>query len=304
MRSQPNAFIVFAIAVAVPWCAVRAAQQPTFSTVSELVVLHVGVKDRRGAPVPDLSQQAFSVVEDGVPQTIRFFASQDAPVTVGLLIDNSGSMQPSLDLVVASALAFAEASNPEDEFFAVAFNDNVRALLPEGIPFTSSPGVLRDSLATRMTARGQTALFQALAAGLDYVTRGRNERKALVLVSDGGDNASRVTFDDVYTRTQASNTLIYTVALFDPEDRDRNPKLLKRIAEASGGESFQPRTRRDIAAVLDQVAHDLRTIYTIGYVSTNTSHDGAFRRVRVNARTASGARLAVHTRAGYLAPAR
>jgi VWFA-related protein len=275
--------------------------RPTFSAESELVVLHVNVKDRNGAYVTSLTQDAFAVLEDGYPQMIRFFASDDRPVTVGLLIDSSGSMQPNRDRVIAAATAFAEASNTDDEMFALAFNESVRAALPPDAPFTSDVTVLREAIARTVHARGRTGLFDAISHGLAYVAQGSHERKVLVVVSDGGDNASRTTFDEVIARTRASDAVIYTVALVDPDERDANPKLLKQIAQASGGEAFAPHDVREIAEVLRHIARDIRHTYTIGYVPASSARDGAFRRIRVIVESPDHRRLAIRTRGGYLA---
>ena len=302
MRGRPRFPLAALIALLLLPIATTAGEQtPVFSSLSELVVLHVSVKDGRGAFAADLPQDAFRVYEDGRPQTITFFASQDAPVTGGLLIDGSGSMQPIRDLVIASAVAFAEASNPKDELFALTFNEDVQAVLPSGAPYTSDIAVLREALSEHLSARGRTALFDALAAGLDYVAGGRHERKVLVVVSDGGDNASRATFKDVLTRAESSNAVVYTVALVDALDADANPKLLRQIADATGGDAYRPRDADQVSGVLKRIAHDIRNTYTVGYISTNAAHDGTFRRVRVEADSPGRGRLAVHARAGYLA---
>jgi Ca-activated chloride channel homolog len=282
--------------------AVAATQdRPVFSVESDLVVVHVAVKDTKGQPLTGLTKDAFSVFEDGRPQPIRFFTSEDAPVTVGLVVDNSGSMQPNRERVVRAASAFAEASNPQDELFVLAFNDDVRALLPATHPFTSDIATLRDAVAGALGARGRTALFDGLSAGLDYLGRGHHERKVLVLVSDGGDNASGATFSDVMTKTLTSNALIYTVAIADPIDRDNNPKLLARVADASGGEAFAPADANGITQALQTIAHDIRHVYTVGYESTNPAHDGKLRKLRVNVQPPDHRKVVVRTRAGYLA---
>ncbi len=275
--------------------------RPVFSVESELVVVHVAVKDTKGQPVTGLTKSAFTVLEDGHAQSIGVFTSEDAPVTVGLVVDNSGSMQPNRDQVVLAATAFAEASNPQDELFVLAFNDEVRAALPAGAPFTSDVSTLRDALANALGARGRTALFDGLSAGLDHLRRGRYERKVLVLVSDGGDNASHATLSDVMTKTLTSNALIYTVALVDPVERDANPKLLKRIAETSGGEAFEPADARGITDALQRIARDIRHVYTVGYVPTNPARDGTLRKLRVVVQRPDRRRVVVRTRAGYLA---
>jgi VWFA-related protein len=267
------------------------------------VVLHVTVKDRRGAYVSGLPQEAFSVVEDGIAQTVRFFTDTDTPVTVGLLVDSSASMHPNRRVVLAGAVSFAEASSPRDEIFALAFNEDVYPVLPPSAPFTNDSTVLRAALEHYVTARGRTALYDAISTGIDYLTRGTRERKVLVVLSDGGDNASQATQEGSVRKALASNAVIYTIALVIPGVPDANPTLLKELAQSSGGESFRPDTDapQEIGEVLGQIARDIRHTYTLGYMSTNTVHDGAFRRVRVVVTAPPGRRLVVRSRAGYLA---
>ena len=278
-----------------------AGRQPLFSTRSDLVVLHVSVKDKKGAYVSGLTQEAFSVFEDQRSQPIRFFLSQDAPVTVGLLLDSSGSMRPNRQLVIAAAAAFAETSNPQDEIFALGFNDDVSPVLPGAAPFTGAAETLHHALANSIVMRGRTALFDALSAGLDYLARGTHERKVLLVVSDGGDNASRASASDILRRTQASNVVVYTVGLVDELEREANPKILKHLARATGGEAFEPHNVQDVTEVLRHVARDVRHSYTLGYVPTNQDHDGAFRGIRVAVRPPGKGGVVVRTRAGYLA---
>jgi len=280
-----------------------AVQQPSalvFSARSELVVLHVTVKDKQGAYVRGLTSEAFTVLEDRQPQKIELFASQDAPVDVGLLVDSSGSMLPNRDRVAAAAGTFAETSNPQDEIFALAFNEWVRAALPPYAPFTSDAKTLRTALSAAIAAQGRTALYDAILAGLDYLTQGMEPRKVLVVVSDGGDNASTATFDEVLRKTQASNTVIYTIALADPVDRDANPGRLKRLAEATGGQAFEPREISAVADVLREIARDIRHTYTIGYIPANSARDGHFRRIRVRVTAPDHRGLSVRTRQGYV----
>ena len=274
--------------------------QPVFSARSELVVLHVMVKDRRGAYVPGLSADAFTVLEDERPQTIQFFAAQDAPVAAGLLIDNSGSMLAARDRVIAAAAAFVETSNPQDEIFALLFDERVRAVLPPHAPFTSDAAAMRAALAGAISPWGRTALHDAILAGLEYVEQGTHPRKVLVVVSDGGDNASAATFDDALRRTQISNTAIYTIAVVDPLERRANPNLLRRIADTTGGEAFRPRRVADVAGVLDHIARDIRHTYTIGYIPADTVRDGRMRRIRVIVRAPAHRALSIRTRQGYV----
>ena len=255
--------------------------QPAFRTISELVVLHVVIKDRKGAYVAGLQADDFTILEDGRQQTIQFFGSQDTPVTVGLLIDNSGSMLPVRDRVIAAAGAFVQTSNPADEIFALVFNEVVRSALPPGAPFTNNPEVLREALRARISARGRTAMHDAILAGLAYLAKGTHQRQVLIVVSDGGDNASTASFDQVLAKIQISNTVVYAIGLIDLLDRDANPGRLKRLAEATGGEVSLPSDMSEVESAMRGIAQDIRSAYTIGYVPTNTVHDGRFRRVRV-----------------------
>jgi Ca-activated chloride channel family protein len=279
----------------------RSQERPLFSTDTELVVLHVTVKDRRGAYVGGLPREAFTILENGRPQAIELFTNQDAPATIGLLVDSSGSMQPHRALVIAAATAFAGASHPQDELFALGFNEGVRSVLPESVPFTSNAAVLREALTRGLTARGTTALYDAISAGLEYLGHGQEERKVLVVVSDGGDNASSATLRDLLARIRSSNTLIYTVGLVDVVSRDSNPKVLQQIAQATGGDLFVPTDARQMTRVLLQIARDIRNSYTMGYVPSDVPRDGAFHQLRVGVQSPDRQPVIVRTRTGYVA---
>lgn len=280
---------------------IGAPGRPIFSTRSELVVLHVLVKDRRGKYVTGLPETAFTVLEDDRPQRIALFTREDSPVTVGLLVDSSGSMYDGRSRVVAAVSAFAAASNPQDEIFALTFNETVRPALPPSMPFTSDPATLSTALSGALLAYGRTALYDAVAEGLEYVARGSHPRRVLILVADGGDNASRTTFDAVLRQAQASNAAIYTVGVIDPLNRDANRERLRELARATGGEAFFPRSAGDVADVLDHIARDIRHTYTIGYVPPPERREAGFRRLRVTVAARDGGRLDVRTRTGYLA---
>jgi VWFA-related protein len=282
-----------------PLAAAQEPSRPTFSTRSELVVLHATVKDRRGAYVTGLTADAFVILEDGQPQTIQFFGTQDAPVTVGLLIDGSGSMRAVRDRVIAAAGAFAETSNRADELFALTFNEHVRAVLPATAPFTGDADTLRAALTRTLVTQGRTALHDAIAAGLEYVNGGRHPGKVLVVVSDGGDNASLTPFTDVITAAQVANTVIYTIAVIDPLERGTSQKRLKELAEMTGGDAFQPRSMEQVEDVLRRIAHDIRNMYTLGYTPANTTRDTRFRRLEVRVTVANRRDLRVRTRHGY-----
>jgi VWFA-related protein len=285
--------------------------QPTFSTESQLVVLHVAVRDRKGGYVGGLSQDSFRVTENKKPQEISFFHSQDAPVTVGLLIDSSGSMAPNREMVIAASLGFSKAMNPQDEFFVLGFNEGLHTPLPSERPFTHEEPVLRVALVQAIKARGQTAIYNAVDAGLDYVQKGEYERQVLIVVSDGGDNASSITRQQVLAAAQASNAVIYTIALVDPMDTEADPGFLRELSEATGGVAFRPKNVSEITELLQLVARDIRNMYTIGFVPSQTrsitrdkrDKKDDLRRVSVDVRLPSGQKLAVRTRRAYLAGA-
>jgi len=300
MRLRLLAAAVAIAFVATPDAAPQAQpDRPSFTAESELVVLHVTVKDNQGHFVPGLPQESFSILEDGRPQTIPFFSSEDAPVTVGLLIDNSGSMYSSRELVMAAVTSLVEHSNPQDEVFALLFNETIRSALSPEMPFTSDLAVSRGALSHAILPRGRTALYDAIAAGQEYLARGRYERKVLVVVSDGGDNASETTFEEILNRIQASNVVIHAIGLVDPIEEEANPKRLKRLAQASGGVAFQPRTAKQVAEAIERVALDIRSAYTLGYAPADGVAPG-FRRIRVTVRPPAGRKVEVRTRAGYV----
>jgi Ca-activated chloride channel homolog len=290
--------------------AAPSAQEPDakahFSTQSELVVLHVAVKDRKGSYVGGLGQDSFRVLEDRRPQEISFFNNQDAPVTVGLLIDSSGSMAPNRNLVIAASMAFSKAMNPQDEFFVLGFNEYIHTPLPPDKPFTNSEPTLRVALVQAIKARGQTAIYNAVNSGLEYVQKGGFERQVLIVVSDGGDNASTTTRAQVLANAQASNAVIYTIALVDPMDPEADPGFLSQLAESTGGVAFKPKNAADIEDILQRVARDIRNMYTIGYVpspaaAARRTRKDELRRVAVDVRLPTGQKLAVRTRRAYLA---
>jgi Ca-activated chloride channel homolog len=278
-----------------------APPQAQFTTRSELVVLHVRVTDRGGSYATGLTADSFRVFEEGRLQDIRFFESADAPITVGLIIDSSGSMREVRDRVIAASAEFVESSNPDDEVFAIVFNESVHAVLDESAPFTGDAGTLRRALTNVFQPDGRTALYDAIANGLTYASHGSRDRRALVVLSDGGDNASGLTFGDVRKRVEASDAIVYGVAIVDPLDIDSDPKRLKRIAETSGGKAFAPKDVAGVHQAFAQIARDLRHSYTMGYEPNRADQRAGFRHISVEARAPDGRRLTVRTRTGYLA---
>ena len=266
-----------------------------------LVVLHATVQNHRGNLVSGLGQDAFHVYEDGVLQQIKYFSHEDIPVTVGLVIDNSGSMGPKVGDVVAAAMAFARSSNPQDQMFVVNFNEHVRFALPGNIPFTGPSGQLRVAL-SRIKADGKTALYDAIGAALEHLKSGNRDKKVLIVVSDGGDNASRHRLAQIMATARQSDAIIYTLGIFDEDDPDKNPHVLRQLARETGGEAFLPETLSEVVPVCEQIARDIRNQYTIAYIPTDRKLDGTYRAIQVKAEAPHRGRLFVRTRTGYTAP--
>jgi Ca-activated chloride channel homolog len=293
-----SAFLPFCIP-ALP----ASAQEPAFHAGSaELVVLPVVVTDKKGRYISDLTTDQFTVFDNGRRVPIEIFSNQDTPVTVGLVIDASGSMRSKIGEVAAATMAFARASNPEDELFAVQFNDDVTRTIPYR-PFllAGDLGAL-ESAVTSIRPDGRTSLYDGIMAALDHLALGSRARKVLVVVSDGGDNASEATLDGVLKRARDSNAAIYTVGIYDDNDIDKNPRVLKSLAETTGAERFLPRSPGDLLRACSRIAREIRSGYTIGYVPPD--HDGAYHRVRVQVDPAPPQRLNVRTRPGYFAAGR
>jgi VWFA-related protein len=271
----------------------------SFGSSSELVVLPVTVSNRQGGFVADLPQSRFTVYDNGRLQEVALFSNEDTPVTVGLVIDASGSMKAKLPEVVITAATFKRRSNPQDEIFIVAFNDTVIERDMAHALLASDDKALESELRS-LVAQGRTALYDGLSAGLDRMALATRPRKALILVSDGGDNASRSTLDQILMKARRSNVTIYTVGLFDKDDPDRNPGVLKSLAESSGGERFLPRSPSELVQAGERIARELRSGYTIGYPPPD--RDGAFHRIRVEVAAGGGReKLQVRTRPGYFA---
>ncbi len=274
--------------------------QYTLSVDVDLVVFNVTVLDNDGRPVTGLTANNFRVYEDGREEKIKIFQPEDTPATVGLVIDNSGSMANKRNDVVTAALAFVSASHPEDEMFIVNFNSKPWLGLPPSLSFTSDRSELRATL-TETRAEGTTALYDALRLSLNHLKDGTRQRKALVLLSDGGDNASRVSLDDVLRMAQQSSATIYCIGIYDPYQKDRNPSVLKKIAKVTGGESYFPNTLADLHSIWPRIAGSIRGQYTIGYVSSNSARDGSFRNVKITATNKRGKTVEVRSRPGYAA---
>jgi len=266
-----------------------------------LVVLPVTVTDHTGDVVLGLRATNFQVFEGGRPQGITLFESEDVPVTVGFVVDNSGSMRSKRPGVVTASLAFVKSSNPLDQMFVVTFNRKISLGLPKSVLFTSDLQQLRAAL-TKIPPAGNTALYDAIAAGLQHLKEGARDRKALIVVTDGGDNASDLKFRDLLKMAEASNVVIYTIGLLGIALVEENPKVLRELAKETGGESYFPTSPPEVQEVSERIASDIRRQYTIGYVPANPVADGKFRAIRVTAKAAGVGKLRVRTRSGYLPP--
>lgn len=275
-------------------------QRAIFSSRSDLVVLHVSVLDRKSGFVPGLPRDAFTVYEDGRPQTIAFFRNEDSPVTVGLVIDSSASMLRKREALIAAGLAFAKSSRHDDELFVVHFNERVWMGLSSGRPFTSDAAELRSAL-QRSTARGRTALFDAIAAALTHLQQGTAQKKVLIVISDGGDNSSTTCFSDVLDMARRSDAVIYGIGLSDEYDSEADPDVLKQLARATGADAFFPSEVSDVTRILERIARDIRSGYTIGYVPAGPPAPG-YHAVRVDV-ASDGRKFAVRARSGYTAGA-
>jgi Ca-activated chloride channel homolog len=268
-----------------------------------LVVLHASVFDDRGIFVPGLKQDNFRVYEDKVEQTLSVFKQEDVPVSVGLVIDNSGSMRDKRPQVNAAALTFVETSNPQDEAFVVNFNDDY--YLDTEHDFTSDIEEMKEAL-ERIDARGSTALYDAVIGSLDHLKKGHKDKKVLLVITDGEDDFSHHTLADTVAEARHSDAIIYAIGVYGSDDtksdKRKGQRALEALADATGGAAFFPEDVGDTEAICTQIAHDLRNQYTLAYYPTNTAQDGTFRSVAVQVFPPKGmGKLTVRTRSGYYA---
>jgi Ca-activated chloride channel homolog len=273
-----------------------------FRTDTRVVVCNTTVVDKNGHLVTDLSREAFAAYENGVAQKITDFKHEDVPVSLGLIIDNSGSMRTKRAGVEAASLALVRDSNREDEVFVVNFNDEPFLDLPNRKKFTNDIQELEEAL-TRIDSRGGTAMRDALRLSIDYLLEnGTRDKKVLVVITDGVDNASLVPQEALVKAAQQSGVLIYAVGLLEDEDRSGASKAkheLNALAEASGGETYYPKEVSEVDQIAHTVAHDIRNQYTIQYTPSNGTMDGTYRQIKITV-NAPG-HLTVHTRSGYYA---
>ncbi len=288
----------------------KKGQEYTINVDVNLVVIHATVLDKKGRMVDNLQENNFRVYEDGVQQKLSVFSHADIPVTMGIVIDDSGSMREKRQSVNAAALTFVKTSNPQDQVFVVNFND---------VYYLDTPGEFASNIEDLKTAldkidsRGGTALYDAIYASLDHLKLGNRDKKALLVITDGEDNASRYSFDELLRYAQKSNAVIYTIGLLGSEQpgglfkihrggEKRAAKVLEKVAEATGGQAYFPKSLDAVEGTCRQIARDIRNQYTLAYYPTNAKKDGTFRPVKVDAFVDNGHKLTVRTRPGYYAP--
>src|SRR5580693_6041084 len=278
-------------------------QGSTIKIAVGLVRLHTSVIADRGKFTDGLNPENFRVFEDKVEQKLSTFKREDVPVSMGLVIDNSGSMRDKRPRVNEAALTLVESSNPQDEAFVVNFNDDFYLDLDKD--FTNSIPELKEAL-ERIDSRGSTALFDAVIGSLDHLKKASKDKRVLLIVTDGEDNTSRNSLEKTIREIQRTNTVIYTIGLLGEENKKsakNAKKALTAIADASGGLAFFPENVEDVHAICEKVAHDIRHQYTLGYYPSNTARDGSFRSVHVDAIPPRGkGKLVARTRNGYYAP--
>jgi len=276
-----------------------AAQEadPVFSSDTRLVLLHASVLDRRGNLVTDLDRAAFTVLEGGVEQQLALFKREDIPVSLGLVVDNSGSMRDKRKKVEAAVVSLVKTSTRNDEVFVVNFNDDLYL----DVTMTSDVRKMEEGIG-QLDSRGGTAMRDAISASIDYLReKGTRDKRVLLVITDGNDNASAITLEKLVQRAQQADVVVYTVGLLNEEERreaKRAERALDAISKATGGQSYFPNAAEEVDSVAQQVAHDIRNQYVLGYSPTNEALDGSFRRVEVKVK---GRGLAVRTRTGYYA---
>ena len=286
---------LFVLLACLSWLWTASAQ---FRSDTRLVVLHASVNDRKGKLLTNLERNAFKVFENGQPQAVKVFRREDVPVSLGIIIDDSGSMMNKRARVEAAALAMVRESNPQDEVFIVNFNDEAYL----DVPFTNDIHKMEQGLA-RIDSRGGTAMRDAVSMSLDYITKeAKKDKKVLLIITDGADNASGISLEKVVARANQSDTLVYAIGLFTEEEKreaSKAKRALNELTTATGGLAFYPKEVSDVQSLAVEVAHDIRNQYTIAYTPTIQALDGSYRQIKVTVEAPG--KPTVRTRSGYYA---
>jgi Ca-activated chloride channel family protein len=281
------------------------AQDDTFrlSVNVDLTEVHVNVTDENDRPVGNLKKENFRIFEDRAEQMISVFKHEDIPVSLGLVIDNSRSMEPRKQRLDAAALSFVRKGNPEDETFIVHFDDNARL----SAEFTNSIPDLEQVLDSAKPF-GQTAIYDALIIALEHMQNAQYTKRAILLITDGVDNSSKHTLSEAIEATKRSRVAVYTVGLLSVSGGQKAEDSLVQLAQAGGGRSYFPSNVEEARTSMERVARDLREQYTIGYFPSNAARNGSWRSVRVEIvpppGTRSATRLNANYRHGYYGPGR
>lgn len=281
----------------------------TIGVSVDLVVIHTTVQDKNGHFVGGLKKESFKAFEDGIAQTITSFSQEDVPISMGIIIDTSGSMRSKIDMVNKSALAFIRASNPEDQVFLVGFNDQVELLED----YTNDIDTITDALENTIVTGG-TALYDAIFLGVQKAQNGIKPKKAIVVITDGEDRDSYYKLDELVAKVQESDVQIYCVGLLNqtPDKGlfghwsksvpEKAHDALLRISEETGGKAYFPQKVAEVNGIVAEIARELRNQYSVGYVSSNSARDGSYRRVKIVLDGPPATSNHVRHRRGYFAP--
>ena len=276
----------------------------TIRVDASLVLIPVHVTNAYGKPVNNLPKASFRVSEDNIEQTIAYFDKDDAPISIGVLLDTSGSMRNKMRRSSEAAATFFKTANPQDEFFLIEFSDRPKLT----VPFTNDPGKLHDRI-VHTRAAGRTSLLDAVHLACVEMKNAHNSRRAILIISDGGDNRSRLTPRQVKIDVLESSMQTYAIGIFDDErtrrrtpEEDRGPGLLEDLAEESGGRHYRVDRLDELSLIAQLISDDLRNQYLLGYSSTNGERDGKYRRVRVSVNPPGETMLRTYFRRGYYAP--
>ena len=273
-----------------------ADQGQRISTGISRVVLYATVRQNNGGFVDDLRQEDFTVLEDGKPQEIVSFLREDVPVAIGLLVDNSQSMMNKRSHVLEAARTFVRATNPQDEIFVLHFNEVILWGLSPEIAFTGNRQLL-DAALDRMTLDGRTALYAAIAEGLKHLNKSALTKKALIVLSDGGDNMGPLKMNDVVKLADLSGASFYAIGIYDPMDGDADPGVLRNLANRTGGEAYFPKQLDEVRSLCERIAATLRNQYALSY--SPPSAGPTYRKIEVKVKDPKRRRLTVRTRTGY-----
>jgi Ca-activated chloride channel homolog len=281
----------------------------TYSVDVDLVMMYASVFDKNGHFVGGVKKDNFKIYEDGIEQRIDRFSQEDVPISMGILLDLSGSMRGKIDQINKAASAFIRASNPQDQVFLIGFNDEVELLQD----FTSDIDEITDAL-DNTVVMGGTALYDSIYLGVQKSHTGSRVKKAVVVITDGEDRDSYYKLDELIAKVQEMDVQVFSVGfLNDMPDKgifgrfsksvpEKAHDALTRISEETGGKAFFPDKLTDIHTIVSEIAAELRNQYSIGYFSSNAARDGSFRRVKIELVGVNTATNHVRSRRGYFAP--